>query len=39
MCLKGLTMLCFDNNGSNSAQESSPKEESNDSSGNFSANK
>ena len=32
-------MLGFDNNGSNSAQESSPKEESNDSSGNFSANK
>ena len=30
MFLEGLTMLDFDNNGSNSAQESSPDEESND---------
>ena len=34
-----MTTLGFDNNGSNSAQESSPSEESNDSSGDFSANK
>ena len=31
MFLKGLTMLGFANNGSNSAQESSPNRESNDS--------
>ena len=39
MLLEGLTMLGFDNNGSNSAQESSPNEESNESSEDFSANK
>ena len=32
MFSEGLTMLGFDNNGSNNAQESSPIEESNDSS-------
>ena len=39
MFLKGLTMLGFANNGSNSAQESSPNRESNDSSDDFSADK
>ena len=37
MFSEGLTMLGFDNNGSNSAQESSPNEEHNDSSNDFSA--
>ena len=39
MFLEGLTMLGFDNNGNNSAQQSSPDEESNDSSDSFSTNK
>ena len=36
---KGLTELGFDNKGSNRAQESTPNEESNDSSDDFSKNK
>ena len=39
MFLEDLTMLCFDSNGSNSIQESSPNKESNVSSDDFSANK
>ena len=39
MFSESLTILGFNNNGSNSAQELSPNEESNDSSGDFSANK
>ena len=39
MFLEGLTMLGFDNKGSNSAQESSPNGKSNDSSDDFSAYK
>ena len=39
MFLEGMTMLGFDNNGNNSAQQSSPDEESNDSSDSFSTNK
>ena len=38
MSLEGLTMLDFGDNGSNSAQESSPCKDSNDSSNDFSAN-
>ena len=38
MFLEDLTMLCFDSNGSNSIQESSPNKESNVSSDDFSAN-
>ena len=38
MFSEGLTVLGFDNNGSNSARESSPYEESNDSSDDFSTN-
>ena len=38
MFLEGVTMLDFYNNSSNSAQESSPYEDSNDSSDDFSAN-
>ena len=39
MFLEGLSMLGFDNSGSNSAQESSPNEESDDSIDDFSAKK
>ena len=39
MFLEGLTMLGFLSDGSNSAQESSPNEECNNSSDDFSANK
>ena len=39
MLLEGLNILRFDNNGSNNTLESSPKEESNNSSDDFSANK
>ena len=39
MFSEGLSMLGFDNKSSNSAQESSPYEEPNDSSNDFSANK
>ena len=39
MFSEGLTVLGFDNNGSNSAQESSPNEKSDDSRNDFSANK
>ena len=39
MFSEGFTILGFDNNGSNSAQESSPNEKSNDSSDDLSANK
>ena len=39
MFLEGMNIHGFDDNGSNSAKESSPNKESNDSSNDFSANK